>query len=198
MLNMRNYIKMLILIAILLSLPSSSSAQDIFIPQTTQQIKQKIQEKSLLLDQKIQIKKEEITQSISTSTENISYYILTEEERTEQINHMFDGFEALLIRFDTIITRLELRISKLEEQQVDVSEEKQLLEQTKSLLEDSYILVLATRIYVEQNKPYSLTTDELIRYTNENKASLKKVQDSLLNIVLSLKNKGVEEDDSTF
>lgn len=194
----QNHIKILIFIAILIGIPSRINAQDIFIPQTTYEIKQKIQEKSILLDQKINEKKEQITQSVSTSTQNIGYYILTEEERTEEINHIFDSFEALLIRFETIIARLELRISKLEQQQIDVSEAKQLLENTKSSLEESYVLVLATRKYIEENRPYSLTTDQMKHYINENKTNLKKIQQTLLATVFALKNKDIQTDDSIF
>jgi len=188
------HMKKVIIITAFLLLPLHIHAQEVAFPQNINEIKQKIDHKRNPLSERIELKKQELQQKRATTTDS-SIQILTQEKVSKIIEHTFNKFEAVLVRFDGIVARLEVRISKLEQNNAGVVELKESLDKVKISIDDAYVLILASKEDFPKEDVVSLNKDEIKQSFAEYKKSLKNIQDSLLSISQSLRNKDNLEDE---
>lgn len=166
------------------------STSTISFPQKTQEIKQHIEEKKIDLSLEIQQKRQEIKSHIeSGNLENKSkLQILSQERVFKIVTNVFELFEAVLVKFDGITTRIDLRISKLKEGGVNTEESENLLMIAKQKIKESTTLITASKIELQEAIKNEITKETIKSITDSCKNSLKETQNSLINVITSLKS----------
>ena len=163
--------------------------ETLIIPQKREEIKQKIEEKKGALQVQIEQKREEIKEQIDSVPEEqkTKLQILAQERVLKVLTHIFEQFEATVVKFDGIILRIENRIAKLENENIDVSQTKELLAVSKTKLQETTTLIAATKIELETLISSEISKDQIKTSVTLCKESLKEVKASLIEVIDSLK-----------
>jgi len=190
-----------ILIGILASVSFVYAQEEtLIIPQKREEIKQKIEEKKSILQTQIVQKREEVKEQINSfpKEQKTKLQILAQERVLKAVTHIFEQFEATIVKFDGIILRVENRIAKLENEGVDATKTKELLEVSRVKLQETTALVAANKLELGALIATEISKDQIKTSVTLCKESLKEVKMSLIEVIDSLKLLGDVSSDSIF
>ncbi len=159
------------------------------IPQKREEIKEKIEQKKMELQPQIEEKRQAIKEQIldKKSEKGTQLQILAQDRVSKILSHIFERFEAVLVKFDGIVLRINNRITKLQEQGVDVTESKRLLEEAIEHIEESASLIAASKIELQETLTTPTSKEDIKTTIEICKTSLKKTQQALVAVIGSLK-----------
>lgn len=174
--------------------------ENTFIPQKREEIQQKIAEKKIELQFQIELKREEIQQKIESlpKEDKRTLQFFAKERVSKAISHIFEQFEAVIVKFDGIVFRIENRIIKLEKEGVNVEKPKEMLVASKIKVQESATLVAATKIELQALILGEVSKDQIKTSIELCKKSLEDTKQSLIEVVESLKILGDISSDTLF